>query len=310
MHPSLILASVLMGQVYCQPVAICPPTTIPHTYVEPAVYHHIRNVPGGERSRFYTWIQTPDGYRTKIPVINGYLPDGTVHRSGDRVSSLLLDYSRGHAWKTSMQDKVIQYDPLGTQKRLPRTYPPEEDRRPRTYPDPEPSRTPSPAPVPKLDEPDHSPLPEPQKVPLPTPIPKVGTYGGNTPTERSLPQPKTPASEQSDTTLEMLKRINERLDGIEEKVKTIDDLTSTVNALTNRVGHLGNKVYDMEARQAGENLPSPSVRGAYGDGPAPVESAKLPVSSPPVPKLDVRRSPSDVDSAEPEKTKSLPTYER
>lgn len=289
MTPTLILASALIGQVYCQPVMVCSPTAMTHIHIEPSIHHHIQNVPGGEQTRFYTWVQIPDECTTKVPVINGYLPSVTVYKSGSRISSLILDYSGNHVWKSNMHGKVIQYGlsnlnrlpstHSSTESRLPRTFPSEQERRPRTYPDPEPLK--EPAPLLNLSKPHNR--PKLQKIPAPAPVPKVGDYEDNTPVERQLPQPKV---EQSDVTLDVLKELNERLDIIEKRMNAIDDLSNTVQNLTIQVGDLENKVDSIENRHPEADF------------------------TPPVPKLDMRKNPSDITMPELEKTKSFPTYER
>jgi len=91
----------------------------PVYYSRPAVVYgdslhlHLRNVAGGERTRYYVDIYVDeDKYAAKIPVINGILPDVTVYKSNNgRVTDLVLDYGVNRKYNNSYgsADGYIHY---------------------------------------------------------------------------------------------------------------------------------------------------------------------------------------------------------
>lgn len=101
---SLLCLCVLIGQVE-YPIYVSSPPALPIIWVMPE-HQIIQNI--NERDRFYVKIILSNGYRTEIPVINGYLPKITEFRSSDGVT-LCLNYaedSSTHYSKVDFVDRI------------------------------------------------------------------------------------------------------------------------------------------------------------------------------------------------------------
>lgn len=295
-------ATTAFGQ-FCQPVTVtsCPPVT----YVAPPTTHHIQNVPGGEKSRFYSWVELPSGYKTQIPVINGILPKINVSDRGGRITDLWLDYSQGNRWKSEMRGKTVKYDynrPEPKSEPRPRSAP-------RTIPAPREREEPRWTPVPK----DRDRTPEPVRTPDPVeipvlkrvqvPVPKVSEKDNTSPLP--IPQPKQTST---DDAASVLQSINERLETIQKRTEKIDDLSNRMENVERKVESIDELRQRLDRLEVERNASVP----LNGSKPKTVKSGNDEDNqdvSPPVPKLNEgMRRPSDIDIPEPDNTKTFPRY--
>lgn len=137
---------------------------------------HIVNI--REVNRCYAVVHLADGYRTQIPVINGYLPEITEFRGCNEIE-LMLDYgplvrrtyTGGEVWygwkRVALPERVPEYSVPA--RPVPRLIP----KRP--TPQPDPPVSPKPEPMRPKPTPELRPTPEPKppmepKISKDTPI--------------------------------------------------------------------------------------------------------------------------------------------
>lgn len=121
------------GVVYSDPIIYSAPPVVysnrsvysapPLVYLEP-LHLHLKNIPGGvERTRHYVNVYVEsDKYTSEIPVINGVLPDVTLHKIGSRkVNHIVLDYGSNRAYdkKYVRSNGYIYYKDQVNQKNTP-----------------------------------------------------------------------------------------------------------------------------------------------------------------------------------------------
>lgn len=291
-----LLTTSASGQFYCRPGFGGSPSP-QVTVVAPEIHHHIRNVYGGEKSRFYAWAEFPNDYKTQIPVINGILPYVNIRCQSGRVTDVWMDYSRGSLWQSNMRGKMVRYS-YDCPRPLPRPQSTESMSQPQHQAVPpkferpiERHVDPVPAPKERNRTPEPMEIPEPAKNTNAVPVPKKTAPAdyNNTTKAPDVPQPKQ--TMQSD---EVLSSINDRLLRIQRQIERIDDLSDRMEKIEGKIqsiDDLRKRMDEMDHRWKAATTTTPDD------------------ATPPTPKLDGDlRRPSEVETPESDRTKQFPSY--
>jgi len=108
----MLLATALPGQYgYVNPPIAQYGHVSPPMVVNSNTGSHLLNT-GIVRSKCYVWVQLPNGHRTRIPVINGYLPQISYSiNSCGQITRLSCDYAHGRrkSYSDFRGQNVIRY---------------------------------------------------------------------------------------------------------------------------------------------------------------------------------------------------------